>query len=113
MKRISIGHVASVLSFLLAVASVGCIGQTSSTGDGTMAESALDSQNTPSASDGDPKTGGFAGKNAQALELKVHPAGESGGPSPEPWETQQGPSPEPWNGHAIIVATDPKGGTKP
>jgi hypothetical protein len=114
MKRISIGHVASVLSFFLAVASVGCIGQTSSTGDGTTAESTLDSsQNTPNGVDGDPQSGAFEGKNAQALELKVHPAGESGGPSPEPCETQQGPSPEPWNGHAIMVSTDPKGGTKP
>jgi hypothetical protein len=112
MKRISISHVASVLAFFFAVGSVGCLGQTASAGDGTS-PSPLDSQGSHDVGDGDPQAGKFEGKTSQALELKVHATNEGNGPSPEPWETQQGPSPEPWNGHAIIVATDPKGGTKP
>lgn len=111
MKRISIGHVASVFALFLAFASVGCLGQTSSIGDGT-GESTLTSQSDNDPSNGDPQAGSFKGKTAQALELKVHPTDETGGPSPEPWAAQQGPSPEPWNGHAIIVAS-PTGGSKP
>jgi hypothetical protein len=111
MKRISIGHLASVFALFLAVASVGCIGQTISTGDGTD-ESTLTSQSDTDPNNGESSAGAFKGKSAQALELKVHPTDENGGPSPEPWEAQQGPSPEPWNGHAITIAS-PTGGSKP
>jgi hypothetical protein len=112
MKRISIGHLVPVFGFLLALASAGCFGQTGST-DGTD-ESTLSSQSDNDPTSGDPQTGpSYKGKTAQALELKVHPTDDNGGPSPEPWEAQQGPSPEPWNGHAIIIATDPNPGTKP
>ena len=111
MKRISIGHLAPVLGFFLALASAGCFGQSGST-DGTD-ESALASQSATDPSNGDPQPGAYKGKPAQTLELKVHPTNDNGGPSPEPWEAQQGPSPEPWNGHAIIIATDPNPGTKP
>ena len=112
MKRISISHVVSVLALCFAAGNVGCIGQTASAGDGTT-ESSLDSQGSHDVGEADPLAGEFKGKTSQALELKVHATNEGNGPSPEPWETRQGPSPEPWNGHAIIVATDPKGGTKP
>ena len=114
MKRISIGHVAScarVFALFLAVASVGCIGQTSSTGDGTN-ESTLNSQSDTDPTSGDPQPGSFKDRTAQALELKVHPTDENGGPSPEPWAAQQGPSPEPWNGRAIMIA-NPPGGSNP
>jgi len=111
MKRISIIAVLSSLSLFSALASVGCIGQTTSGGDSTE-ESSLDSQ----PSNGDPandptKNPDFKGKTAQEFELKIHPTGENGGPSPEPWEAQQGPSPEPWNGHAITIATGSGSGT--
>lgn len=113
MKRISIGHVGPVLAFLLAVASTGCLGQTGSTADGTD-QSTLASQSDTDPGTGDPQANAFKGKPSQALELKVHPTDENGGPSPEPWANQQGPSPEPWNGHAIIIGTDPNSsGTKP
>lgn len=114
MKRISIHVVALGLTFLSAVASVGCLGQTTSTGDETD-ESAVASQSPDDSTNGSSQTGGaFKGKVAETLELKVHPTDENGGPSPEPWESQQGPSPEPWNGHAIMIATPTGGtGTKP
>ena len=111
MKRISI---IAVLSFFSALASVGCIGQTTSDGSGTQ-ESTLDSQSSNGDSANDPtENPDFKGKTAQEFELKVHPTSDNGGPSPEPWETQQGPSPEPWNGHAIVIATGSgASGTKP
>ncbi len=111
MKRISSFSVAlAVLSFFSAVASVGCIGQTTSGGE--TQESTLDSQPVNGGSTDDPtKNPDFKGKTAQEFELKVHPTDENGGPSPEPWETQQGPSPEPWNGHAIVIATGTGTGT--
>ena len=108
MKRISI---IAILSLFSAVASVGCLGQTTSSGDGTQ-ESTLDSQPVNGDSANDPtENPDFKGKTAQQFELKVHPTDENGGPSPEPWETQQGPSPEPWNGHAITIATGTGTGT--
>ena len=114
MKRISIIAVLSSLSLFSAVASVGCIGQTTSGGDGTE-ENTLSSQSSHGGSADDPtENPDFKGKTAQEFELKVHPTGENGGPSPEPWEAQQGPSPEPWNGHAITIATGTgTGGSKP
>jgi hypothetical protein len=114
MKRISIIAVLSSLSLFSAVASVGCIGQTTSPGDGTE-ESTLSSQASNGDSASDPtQSPDFKGKTAQEFQVKIHPTDENGGPSPEPWESQQGPSPEPWNGHAITIASGPgTGGSKP
>jgi hypothetical protein len=108
MKRISIGHVASVLGFFLAVATTGCFGQAGVSEDGTD-DSASTSQSDNEPTVADPQNPEFRGRPSEALELKVHPTDEEHGPSPEPWEAQQGPSPEPWNGHAIIIDSD---GTK-
>ena len=115
MKRISSFSLALAgLSFFAAVASVGCIEQTTSAGDGTD-ESTLASEPSTGDSASDPtQNPDFKGKTAQEFELKIHPTDDNGGPSPEPWESQQGPSPEPWNGHAITIASGTgASGTKP
>jgi hypothetical protein len=111
MKRITI---VAVLALFSAVASTGCLGQTSS-GESTD-ESNLVSQSATQAPNEEQRTAQYNGGPAITLELKTHPNDEGQGPHPEPWLDQEGPHPEPWSGRKLIIL-DPHpnngSGTKP
>jgi len=102
MKRITI---AALITILSTVAGTGCIGQTSSTGNGK--DDSVTTAQPNDVTEGDKQTAEFKGGPSQALELDVHVTNEGEGPHPEPWLDQQGPHPEPWTGRAMIIATDP------
>jgi hypothetical protein len=111
MKRITI---VAVLALFSAVASTGCLGQSSTSTDEETAES---EQSSGRALTDEEQSASFIRGPSQTLELNLHPNGEAQGPHPEPWLWQWGPHPEPWNGN--IGEPDPNAdpnapnGTKP
>ena len=105
----------SVLAFLAAVGSTGCLGQPAPSEEDTAATEQA-SRRAKYVGTSDEELYG-AGQPNQQLELNVHPNGEAitddegQGPHPEPWQEKAGPHPEPWTGKTAEPSSGGNGGS--
>lgn len=119
MNRITI---TSVFAFLTAAGSMGCLGQSTTTteGSGTYEQTAPSEPSSPRSStdvEGE-QVKGANGQPVQTLELEfvapsTPPGTEQQGPFPEPWIRVMGPFPEPWNGNTAEPAGTGSNGNDP
>lgn len=116
MNRITI---ISVFAFLTATGSVGCLGQSTTTteGSGTYEQTAQSEPGSAPDVEGE-QVKGAKGQPVQTLELEfapnnTPPGTEQQGPFPEPWIRVMGPFPEPWHGTAAEPGSTGNSGSDP